>query len=517
MKGGPRRRELTFSISAGARAACLLTFLVALSLALSSCGPKGGLSDRYVAEKLAWRARTLRRAMAENPDMATDEMRQRLESTYREIVTLFPPPGEPEGGITDLAEDVARISGMSRLRLAALLEERGEAAEARRFYATVADSFTFARDMSIEAASRLAASLERAGEYEEAASVLWSLVERWPPAEGPNEPPDQRVIGAARRGAGDLVSAGKAEPGDALARARDYYEDLVSRWSGTDVAAAALAAMGETYEMQGRWTDAVDTYEKLDREYGGPGTEASLWIKLGDLYSSGLGDNDKAAEYYRSVVAEYGDTPEGGAASISLARFDIGAGRYDEARSRLQSVATEFADEPALAATATQHMAASLELEGRPEDAIARYGELSASYPTSLYGLAAPLRVAEIYEEMDEDVAYSAALEGAAEKYERIIRDYAGSPAELAARNYLITVKKRQEEWPRVAELLLETASKSPEDPASVSMMFQAAGIYESQLSDEEAAREVLRAIAARYADGPAGERAARLLDDDAR
>ena len=159
-------------------------------------------------------------------------------------------------------------------------------------------------------------------------------------------------------------------------------------------------------------------------------------------------------------------------------------------------------------------MAMSYELEGKPDAAIGRYGELAASYGTSLYGLAAPLRVVEIYEELGEVEAAESALQRAVTQYERIIRDYSASPAELAARNYLITAKERQKDWPRVAELLLETASMSPEDPASISMMFQAAAIYEGRLADAEAAVEVLRGIASRYEGTPPGDEAARRLEE---
>ena len=492
--------------------AALVVILCVMALVVTACGPRGGLSDRYVAERLAWRAQTLGRAMSENPDMATDEMRDRLQSIYEEIVRLFPPPGSGED-LDEIATDVARISGMSRLSLAVLLEYRGEAERARDLYASVADSYAFSRTMGIEAASRLAASLESAGEFEEAASVLLSLTDRWQPAEEPDGAPDPRILGAASRAAADMVASGEVELPDALDTAREYYGRVLAEWSGSAVGAAALSGIAESYETEGRWPEAILSYERLDREYGTPERRASLWIKLGDLYSSGMGDNGRAAEYYRRVTTTFADRPEGGAATISLARFDLAAGRYEAAREKLESVLARFSDEETLAATATQHLAMSYELEGKPEEAIARYGELSSSFPTSLYGLSAPLRVAEVYEEMNEEEASESALERAAQQYERIIRDYSGTPAELAARNYLITAKTRQEDWPRVAELLVETASMRPDEPASISMMFQAVGIYESRLSDVDAAREVLRGIASRYAGTPAGEQAALRLE----
>ena len=128
-----------------------------LALSLGGCGPRGGLSDRYVAEKLAWQAQKLRRAMRENPELATDATKEQLSQKYRDIIELFPPPLARADSLAVEERDVALISGLSRMRLAALSAEAGDAGEAVRLYSSVADSYAFDRGLAVDASIALAA------------------------------------------------------------------------------------------------------------------------------------------------------------------------------------------------------------------------------------------------------------------------------------------------------------------------------------------------------------------------
>ncbi|MFH1502385.1 MAG: hypothetical protein ABIG03_04995 [Candidatus Eisenbacteria bacterium] len=503
-----RRRLVHAALTIATVSAVVLT-----CMALCGCGPRGGISDRYVAEKLAWQARKLERAMAENPELATDEMRQRLGSTYGEIVRSFPPPTGDPSSMTDVELDVARLSGMSRLRLAGLAARAGDAAEAQRFLRSVCDSYAFSRPLAVEAATQLASSHAAAGEPSRAAAVLDELAGAWPPSESRDGMPDPRVLRAPLMAAGHRVGAGLEGPGDALERARTYYRRVLADWSGTHTGRAALATIAESYELEGRWSDAVLAYERLDGEYERSETQASLWIKLAELYAGRMGDSERALECYRAVEDTYGDAFDGGSASIALARYDLGAGRYDRGRERLESILSRFADEEALAATAAHLLALSYESEGRIDSAISRYGDLSAAYPTTLYGLQAPLHVSDLYAAMGEDAAASAALDRAVDQYQRIIRDYTDTPAELAARNHLITARSAQKDWSGVADLLFETAARHPEVEAAPMMMLQAAELYETRLANPGAARDVLKALVNAFGGSDAAAEAAVRLE----
>lgn len=493
----------------------LAAALVLVALALGACGPRGGLSDRYVAEKLAWQAQKLHRAMRENPELATEEKLAELADKYREIVRLFPPPTTPDESLTDEERDVASVVGLSRMRLAAMSAEADDMGEAMRLYSSVADSYSFDRGMAVEASIALAAAHDRLGQRLEAKAVLERIVEEWPPAETRDGRPDLRVLRIPLRIAtGHLLHADDTEAADAFGRARDYYRGLVSGWAGTPTAEAALGLLAESFELEGRFREAAGTYEELDRTFGREANRASIWLKLAELHGTRLGDRDRATDYYSAVEEGYAAEPEGGSASIALAAYDINDGRYVEARSRLQSVLDRFPNDEMTCATALQYLAFSFELGGQWDNAVAQYNALASQYPATVFGLSAPIHIANRYEEMGEAAAAGTALERAAEHYSRVARDYAGTPAELAARNYVIAVRTKQEKWPDVAAVLTETAGRYPGSAVAPSMLLRAAEIHERELEDPGRARELLEAIVRDYPESEAAEEAGRRLQE---
>ena len=182
----------------------------------------------------------------------------------------------------------------------------------------------------------------------------------------------------------------------------------------------------------------------------------------------------------------------------------------------IAAVIERFGDDEAIAATAKQHRAASYELEGRWDSAVAEYSALAAEFPTTMYGLAAPLRIVDMYGEIGETAAGVTALDEAAQIYERVIRDYGGTPAEMAARNYMIQTRLRQESWSDAASLLSETAAQFPDAQAAAGMLLQAADIYMEELDRPDLARELLQALVERYPEHAGADRAREILESSA-
>jgi tetratricopeptide (TPR) repeat protein len=480
-------------------AARALLLLAALAV-LGGCGG-GDLADRYAAEKLAWQAMKLSRAMRSNPELATDEMRGRLADTYRRIIRSFPPPADA-GAMTDLEREVADITARSRSRLALLALDRDDTDEAIRLYASIRDSYAFDAALAMDGAFALAGIYERVDRWEDAISAYEEVLRRWESAEVGGPDPDPQVLRIPIRIATGHVMRGEDEAARRrLAAARARYAEWEDRWAGSAVARLAAELSAETYTLEGRWQDAVAAYEAFDREYGDASNRGRVWMTLADLYETRLGEPLRADQYYSRVVEAYRDENAGGTAAIALAAHDIDRGDYEQARERLADVISRFRHEEALGATASHYVALSYEREGRWDSAVPALNNLASTYPTTMYGLSALLRVAEHFQDAGEADAAETALERAAEHYERVARDYADTPAELAARNYLIETRRRQERWPEAVDALLETARRYPDSPASPSMVLQAAEIVEEKLGDPDRARS-LRAGVRRAGEG---------------
>ncbi len=468
---------------------------VALALLAGSlgCGSEPGLRDRYVAEKLAWKAAKLVQAMRTNPGLATDEMKEHVADIYGEIVDRFPPPDDASA-LSQAQLDVAALAARSRMELAEMAARSDDMDEAIRLYASVRDGYSYDRNLGVESSLALAEVAEMNGRWEDAVEVYEVLMSDWPPARAEAAIPDARILRAPIRIATGWHARGDEARGrEWFDRARDYYAVWVARWPGSRTAELAMSFRAETFLMEERWADAVVAYEELDRDYGHDGNRPGIWMTLADTYSKRLNREATARSYYLKVVENYSDDIASATAALALAKVEIAMGEHETARGRLEDVAERFSAEEAVRATAIQYLAISYEREGLWDSAVAQLNALAREHPTTLYGLTALQHIAEHYEELGESGAARVALDKAADHYERVIRDYSSTPAELAARGYLIDTRLKQERWEDAARVLAETAGRFPNSESSPDMMLRAADIHESRLADPGGAAEILR------------------------
>jgi TolA-binding protein len=492
-------------------AAVLLIVVVAVCV---GCESSREIRDRYEAERMAWRASSLMRAVSVNPGMNTDEMRARVEDEYRNITRAFPPPEGDSEGVSEVARQIARISGHSRLALGQLAMDRGDFDEARRLYSSVRDSYALERGLAIDATLALGAVERREDRWPEAVAVYAGLIEDWQPARDPESSPDTRILRAPLSVAAVYRARGDAAEAAAWSdRAREYYARWIAEWPESPTAELATSLTAESYGLEDRWEEAARVYEELDRDFGTPENRAPLWLGLAEIYETRLGRNGLAREYYERVESEYGDDVSGATAAVSLARQDLAAGRHDDARRRLSRVIDEFTTEQVVSATAMQYLAMSFEATGNWDRAAAQYSVLAREYPTTLYGLRALIHVSDRYVQSGDEEVGASTLERAVEQYTRVIREYAGTSAEIAARGYLVDARIRQEKWEAAARILLETSELLPDSEDAPIMKLQAADLYTRQLEDFASAREVLEDIASTYAGEPWAEEAARQLE----
>ena len=487
---------------------------LALLAGLLGCGSEPGLRDRYVAEKLVWKASKAVHAMRANPGLATDEMRARVADIYREIVDRFPPPDDASA-LSQAELDVAAIAARSRMELAEMAVQSEDTEEAVRLYDSVREGYSYDRDLAVEASVALAEVTELGGRWEDAVAVYERLMTDWPPTRAQTAIPDARILRAPIRIATGYVSRGEAVRGrEWFERARDYYSERADEWPDSRTAELAMSFRAETFLMEERWGDAVAAYEELDRDYGHEANRPVIWLTLADTYANKLNQKSTARSYYLKVVENYPDDIAFATAALALAEAEIARGEHETARSRLEDVAERFAEDEAVRAMAIGYLAFSYESQGLWDSAVAQLNALATEHPTTLYGLTALQHIAEHYEELGEDEAARAALDRAADHYERVVRDYSSTPAELIARTYLISTRLKQERWEDAARVLVETAERFPDSQSSPNMMLQAADIHEIRLADAEAAAKVLRSVVDLFPGTRAAEAAERRLGE---
>ena len=505
----------TLSRKSTLRGALFFGLLALLLPMITGCGNEE-FTTRYRAEKMLWNATKLQRAISENPELATDEMRALIMEKYELIVAEFPPPEDAHE--SDLSMDAlvtVSTSGRSRIILAGLLAAEDRRDESVELLASVRDEYTAVRPLAVEAALSLASLHEASGDWEAAVAEFDLLVENRPPAYEDGSGPDMRILRAPmRKAAGFMLRGQESAAAGAFDEARSYWRHWEKEWPGSGTAISAAGLVAESFSVEQRWDDAIDAYKEFDTVYGDENNRAALWLAVADMYVQKLGRTAEGRVYYEKVSATYRGKIAGATADVALAVGDIRATHYSRGRERLESVIAGFSDEEAVAATATYHIARSFELEERWDEAIPYYRTLSTRYPSTMYGLTAPLHVAGHYTEMGEDAAAATALSGAGDAYERVIRDFVGTPAELVARNNLVETRLRQGLWRQAAEAIVESAERFPESSSTAAMLIQAADLYSTRLGDDDFARNLLESVVRLYPGEPAGDAAQQKLDE---
>ncbi|MFH1865230.1 MAG: tetratricopeptide repeat protein, partial [Candidatus Eisenbacteria bacterium] len=442
------------------------------------------------------------------------EMKARVADTYGEIVDRFPPPSDASS-LSQAEIDVAAIAARSAMELADMAAQAGDTDKAIRLYASVRSGYSYDRDLVVESTISMAAIREHRGEWDDAVEVYEALMSDWPPARSGTAVPDARILRAPIRVASGYISRGDEDRGrEWFGRSRDYYESCVAKWPGSPTAELAMSFRAETFLMEERWVDAVAAYEELDRDYGHDANRPGIWLMLADMYANKLDRKATARSYYLKVLEGYPENIGSATAALALAETEIENGEHAIARARLTDVARRFPREETVRATAIQYLAISYESEGLWDSAVAQLNALAREHPTTLYGFTALQHIAEHYEQAGETSAAAAALERAADHYERVVRDFSSTPAELAARGYLIDTRLRQERWADAARILVETGERFPRSESSPYMMMQAADIYEDRLSDRDAAGDALRSLVGLFPGTPAASAATQRLEE---
>jgi tetratricopeptide (TPR) repeat protein len=131
--------------------------------------------------------------------------------------------------------------------------------------------------------------------------------------------------------------------------ARQKLNEAIAKFPGNaTVGAEALAMIGSSYEVQGNWTEALNTYNKLKQEY--PLTDfglnipfyvAAYYEKNGHEQNAQNAFNE-AIGYYLKLSTEYPHTVVGLKSLRLLSNCYIAQKNWEEAVNVLEKVITQY-------------------------------------------------------------------------------------------------------------------------------------------------------------------------------
>jgi tol-pal system protein YbgF len=93
-----------------------------------------------------------------------------------------------------------------------------------------------------------------------------------------------------------------------IPRARELFQDFLSRFPKDELAPNAQYWLGETYYAEKKWNDAIVEFQKVLKEYKGSDKVPDALLKIGMCFQA-QGDCDNAKLFYEEVMQAHKSSP----------------------------------------------------------------------------------------------------------------------------------------------------------------------------------------------------------------
>jgi TolA-binding protein len=257
----------------------------------------------------------------------------------------------------------------------------------------------------------------------------------------------------------------------------------------------------QAYEGTGAWQEAAGSFESLAASYPGTRCAPAALYRAADIYVTRLAQGEKALTVWRKIIAVYPQNESAQKASLRLVQYYATAGDLDTAREELNALEGRFPRVADLRAAGHLAIADGYEKIDKWQYALPEHRALQKDYPLSIDAVRSLLATARHalrenrQTEADRDLRHAAA---AGEKIEAKTES-AASAGDIAL--LLADIYGMQKKWVASAAVLEGFAQKFPADPRAAAVLFQAAGVYTTQLNNAAAAKSLYQQVAAQQHD----------------
>jgi tetratricopeptide (TPR) repeat protein len=299
-----------------------------------------------------------------------------------------------------------------------------------------------------------------------------------------------------------------------LQKAEALYGSLIETDTRPAIVKQAEFNLLTTYVQQQRWQNALALLDTLAHKYTDTSDQVGVRFMRANVYHTGLNDVARASDLYRELYETYPAAPEASSAMLLDAALSLRLGRVEQAETLYKQVLDDYGNRPQAVAEARWQIAFIAEERGDWQEASLHYKAITDAYPTTLYGLESPLRVAAGFARLGEPEAAAAAYQRALQGYQRIVDDHHPTATRLSAEDYILQVYVRQKQWDAAIQHLTHLVQKYPNHTAILQGNYvTAAAIYADELNDREKAIEMLRQCIDLYPESSTANVARERLD----
>jgi len=272
---------------------------LSIIIVLAMLGLVGCESPTFKAERQMYKAHKKAEQVYKNPKSTPPMQFEAAIDGYRQIANAYP------GSVLEV---------QSEFSIGHLYLVRGDFQNARAQYKRLTTDCDKKGNLCAEAHFAIGNTFEVEQRWEDAEGTYKFIMNKFPFSAKSLDLP-LYIIRHYRK-----AKATPQEIDAAVDRGVSYYTGLKPE-SGTEKGNFILQGLvSRTYIEGGRWMDALDTLDKLTRDFPDFNPEEALWVKA-LIYANKLKDKDKAKEELEKIVSDYPDSQLAQKATVIIERL----------------------------------------------------------------------------------------------------------------------------------------------------------------------------------------------------
>lgn len=477
---------------------CLLTIVLSLITFFIGCSSQStSKQDIYRAEKMFFNAEKIKENIVINPEIASPEEYEQAENAYREIIDNF-------AAVTNNSAEIKGILQRSWLRIAELALMQKKVDSAISVYREIIGKSPQDRELCAAAQFYMAQALERTQQWDEAIKAYKVIFHEYSPVLSDTLLPNFTILHTPiyiarlynKRQQNNMAEQQYDE-------ARRYYDQVIAKWPGTDIAMAAQNQLAMSYGDQGNWDKAVAELEIIVQNFSQKSELAGVYFTLGKIYEQQFKNINRALEIYHRIIRQYPGETLLGQVYMAIANVYFNQKQYEDARNQFRYIIENYRREENLAINAQLGIARSYEEENNWSKALNEYQWIVENYSRSIQVLNVPFYIADHYRKNQEHSLEKSAYETAIKQYQKTINQFPNTTLAAIALDYTVSCYMRLERWEEAANSLRTLIKMDLPIQNKVKVYLTLENLYEEKLNDSEKALAVYSELLQQYPQAP--------------
>ena len=275
-------------------------------------------------------------------------------------------------------------------------------------------------------------------------------------------------------------------------RAVAYYRKLADDHPGTKLFAAAHLTLADLYDETRQWNLELEALAAV-ADSSLPGFENVL-LRIADVYGGRLNKFDTALAIYDNLLdgLEAGDTTTAPTIVFKICLIKMDQGKYEESRGIINRLKKDYPKFFASTPMPQYTLARSLEMEGKWQRAESEYSLLIEKYRGSDEAMMALLYMIDYLRERGRTTESMRWFQQAEKHYTEVAFRGTGTLAEAKAMFYRAELRRRNKEYQRSADILMELFNKFPQSEPGRKALLAAANLYRDELKNKATADSLM-------------------------